>query len=319
MASVATWADENRKQMLWSGAMHFVNALEDNPPSTCAFPGPSGWAGKQGSNVLDGIKNTTHLLQKWVNHDESDIVANEALKFLIHFLGDMHQPLHLTGKHRGGNCVAVLFEEQETTLHILWDHFLVARAIRTTSSNYSRPLPLREVEDALRGSTYDPFIRRIVSEGLLGVWADDLKTWFSCPAPNTASKDIVSDVTRITRGLVNVGVEINPDGPIVCPYYWAQPLHELNCELVWPKELESLPYNQPQFESNSAVSSECEKTPPLDLDVSKYADVIERDMVVEKLLAQGGIRLAGLLNYIFANKSQPTLPITWSDDFEEAM
>lgn len=26
-----------------------------------------------------------------------------ALRFLVHFVGDMHQPLHLTGRMRGGN------------------------------------------------------------------------------------------------------------------------------------------------------------------------------------------------------------------------
>lgn len=36
------------------------------------------------------------------------------LRFLVHFVGDLHQPLHLTGKARGGNQVHVRFEGHAT-------------------------------------------------------------------------------------------------------------------------------------------------------------------------------------------------------------
>lgn len=119
IASVATWADQHRNQMRWSATLHYVGALDDHPSDTCAFPGTRGWAGKQGANVLDAVKNTTDLLQEWVNHDASDVVANEALKFLIHFVGDMHQPLHLTGRDRGGNGARVRFGRRQTSTCIL--------------------------------------------------------------------------------------------------------------------------------------------------------------------------------------------------------
>jgi hypothetical protein len=40
----------------------------------------------------------------------------------------------------------------------------------------------------------------------------------------------------------------------------------------------------------------------LELDTPEYAGAIEQRMLLEKLLAQGGIRLAGLLNYLFADQ-----------------
>jgi len=101
--------------MRWSAPLHFVGSLDDFPSKTCAFPGPHLWAGSKGVNVLDGIQNTTKLLQDWVNEDASDAVASEDLKFLIHFLGDMHQPLHLTGRERGGNLVKIQFGGQLTS------------------------------------------------------------------------------------------------------------------------------------------------------------------------------------------------------------
>jgi len=115
LAPISTWADENRGKLPWSANMHFINPLDDHPPKTCLFPGVRGWEGKQFINVLDAVKNTTSLLEKWVDKDASDKVASEALKFLVHFVGDVHQPLHLTGRVRGGNDARVKFGNKDAS------------------------------------------------------------------------------------------------------------------------------------------------------------------------------------------------------------
>jgi hypothetical protein len=52
----------------------------------------------------------------------------EALMFLIHFIGDMHQPLHCAdNKDKGGNEVQVEFSGRRTNLHSLWDSGLLSR------------------------------------------------------------------------------------------------------------------------------------------------------------------------------------------------
>ena len=50
-----------------------------------------------------------------------------ALKFLLHFVGDLHQPLHAADHHdRGGNCVRIAFAGTRTgTLHGYWDTVVV--------------------------------------------------------------------------------------------------------------------------------------------------------------------------------------------------
>ena len=63
-----------------------------------------------------------------------------SLKFLIHFIGDVHQPLHLTNRDRGGNQFTVRFEGRTMNLHGLWDNQLIAKALRD-QRNYTRPLP----------------------------------------------------------------------------------------------------------------------------------------------------------------------------------
>ena len=48
------------------------------------------------------------------------------LAFLIHFLGDIHQPLHAaTNADRGGTCQRVLVEPPEDNLHFVWDDAVV--------------------------------------------------------------------------------------------------------------------------------------------------------------------------------------------------
>ncbi len=49
-----------------------------------------------------------------------------ALKFLVHLVGDLHQPLHVgNGLDRGGNTCKVQFHGQPTNLHALWDEGLI--------------------------------------------------------------------------------------------------------------------------------------------------------------------------------------------------
>ena len=307
--------------MRWSAALHYIGAIDDYPPNDCAYPGSNGWAGRKEINVLDGIKNVTGLLEYWVKNDTSDDAASEALKFLVHFLGDMHQPLHLTGRDRGGNSAKVVWDGRQTSkffilfflavpswrqlifcfldLHSLWDGLLIAKAVRTVPPNYSLPLPYPDIEGALRGAIYDSYIRRILWEGTLNKWADEIDGWLSCAAPTpdfeTAStwQKVLSGLSGFNTRFNRQGVEINPDGDVVCPYFWSQSLSALNCDIVWPKELTLMESeeNEPSLE-----------TAALELDTPGYAGVIEKRMLLEKLLAQGGVRLAGLLNYLFADQ-----------------
>jgi hypothetical protein len=129
LSPIAAWADRVRYHMRWSAPLHYIGAVGDHPSDTCIYPGERGWAGTRGHNVLGAVRNTTDILVEWVqregdrkgngrkHNDEEDGEANEALKFLVHFMGDMHMPLHLTGRERGGNGVKVLFDGRLTSEH----------------------------------------------------------------------------------------------------------------------------------------------------------------------------------------------------------
>jgi hypothetical protein len=57
---------------------------------------------------------------------------NEALKFILHFIGDIHQPLHTEDLARGGNDIPVVFDghkTQRTNLHSVWDSSIARKLI----------------------------------------------------------------------------------------------------------------------------------------------------------------------------------------------
>jgi hypothetical protein len=51
---------------------------------------------------------------------------SEALKFLIHFVGDIHQPLHVGRRaDAGGNKIDLTMNGEKNNLHWLWDAILI--------------------------------------------------------------------------------------------------------------------------------------------------------------------------------------------------
>jgi hypothetical protein len=54
----------------------------------------------------------------------------EAVKFLIHFLGDIHQPLHTEAEERGGNEIPVIWnghQGKQYNLHAVWDTYILEK------------------------------------------------------------------------------------------------------------------------------------------------------------------------------------------------
>jgi len=311
LASVATWADEVRKNKTWSAPMHYINAIADHPPKPCLFPGAQGWDGDEDVNVLGAIRNTTNLLGRWVKQgsDLSDSVASEALKFLIHFVGDMHMPFHLVARGEGATTVFVKWSGERvskcffffrhglfvggtrprlktfgTELHSMWDGDVVERAMETTPAKWKKPLT-PEIEQHLSGKRYDPLIRKVLVEGVNKVWPDEVESWVQCPAVERSP--LLGDDSDDQTVLRSQRRPSDWDDDSVCPLHWATPIHQLACDWVWPKKLDQPPYNKP-------------RGPLLELDTEDYAGRITKEWLVEKLLTMGGLRLASILNVVFA-------------------
>jgi hypothetical protein len=69
--------------------------------------------------LIEAIHNQIKILKK---KQSSKKDKAQAIKFLVHLIGDLHQPLHVgNGLDRGGNTCQVLFHKKRTNLHRLWD------------------------------------------------------------------------------------------------------------------------------------------------------------------------------------------------------
>jgi S1/P1 Nuclease len=131
-ASRATWADKYRSGHRETAAWHFVDIEIDKPDLAAAcfnYPAPAaGQPASQGPAqdcVVDKIEEFSGELA-----DPGTAPAERllALKFLIHFVGDLHQPLHASDDHdRGGNCVKLdpSPDGDVTNLHAFWDATVV--------------------------------------------------------------------------------------------------------------------------------------------------------------------------------------------------
>jgi hypothetical protein len=166
-----------------------------------------------------------------------------------------------------------------------------------TPKNYTRPVALPTVESSLQGAIYDPYVRRIVWEGLgsdqvSGRWGSEADSWLKCPRPRKSAVDtpwplqVLQEILapRKPKPGPGSGPPLTSDTATVCPYAWGAPIHKLNCEIVWPPVLDN-----PDPDEDYPH-----------LDTPEYSGKIAREWIVEKLLMQAGVRLAGILNHIFS-------------------
>jgi hypothetical protein len=119
MASVASWADDARRSRNETGPWHYVDIPIDkghlDMQRDCA----------KGACVVSAIARFREAVRNPATPPDQ---RREALMFLIHFVGDMHQPLHSSdNQDKGGNGVPVLFHDRKTNLHSLWDSGLLSR------------------------------------------------------------------------------------------------------------------------------------------------------------------------------------------------
>jgi hypothetical protein len=129
MLEEATWADRYRVSHKETGEWHYVDIELDHPDLKAAcydFPaaGPVASQGPGHDCVVNKVSEFAKEL-----HDPATPTAERllALKFLLHFLGDMHQPLHDVDNHdKGGNCVLLsLGGPRQVNLHSYWDTVVV--------------------------------------------------------------------------------------------------------------------------------------------------------------------------------------------------
>lgn len=115
LESVAPWADQVRDEPAfegWSPPLHFINT----PDWQCAFTPATDCTNDR--CLYGAILNYTARATKMTGEQQY-----EALKFLDHFLGDIHQPLHVAfASDYGGNSIKGTFFGESENLHHIWDY-----------------------------------------------------------------------------------------------------------------------------------------------------------------------------------------------------
>lgn len=106
LANIASWADDYRETTAgsWSAPLHFIDA-EDDPPTSCDVDYDRD-CGSSGCSV-SAIVNYT---QRVGDGRLSATNTQQALKFLVHFVGDITQPLHDEAYELGANDVDVTYQ-----------------------------------------------------------------------------------------------------------------------------------------------------------------------------------------------------------------
>jgi len=124
----------------------------------------------------DGKQRERKIYQN--DHNTSSIGILDSLKFLIHIIGDVHQPLHVSrGSDKGGNTIRVSFrqglvqsdvdhgrtgelQKSGWNLHSVWDTGIIHKAMKTFFNNSQ--------------DTFQKDVERLLQND------DDVNTWLSC-------------------------------------------------------------------------------------------------------------------------------------------
>ena len=131
LAEVSTFADALKSEARYDSikAWHYINLPTHFSRDSLAF--------QKQPNVVTAIAHCQKILtDKQASAEEKAFF----LKLLIHFVGDLHQPLHVGRfEDRGGNTIRLRWEGKKTNLHRLWDSQLLGAVLKRKASSFSMP------------------------------------------------------------------------------------------------------------------------------------------------------------------------------------
>ncbi|GJN37592.1 hypothetical protein PR202_gb26565 [Eleusine coracana subsp. coracana] len=148
LSSLCSWADEIKFRYHWSSPLHYINT----PDGLCNYNYDRDCKdedGVAGRCVAGAINNYTSQLLTYGKSSESSKCnaplvlqssdfstflpstdnLTQALLFLSHFIGDIHQPLHVGfTSDEGGNTIDVHWYRRKAVLHHVWDASIIQTA-----------------------------------------------------------------------------------------------------------------------------------------------------------------------------------------------
>ncbi|AKD05084.1 S1/P1 nuclease [Pontibacter korlensis] len=117
LAEVSVWMDDIKSDDAYDHThdWHWVT-IQDGSTYEQSEKNPNG-------DIIGKIEEISKALKAGNLSNEQE---QEYLKYLIHLVGDIHQPLHVgTGDDQGGNAVKVQWFYQPSNLHRVWDSDMI--------------------------------------------------------------------------------------------------------------------------------------------------------------------------------------------------
>lgn len=154
MASVSSWADEIRAKRRETSAWHFVNI----PREASSYDAARDC--RRGQCIVAALERQLGILR---DRERRTQERGDALRFVIHLVADLHQPLHcIDDDDRGGNDVSVRWFRRKTSLHRVWDSEILTHAGLSTAQQSAR-----------LGERARELPRRALSAGSIEDWVDE--------------------------------------------------------------------------------------------------------------------------------------------------
>jgi nuclease S1 len=154
LADASTWADENSRDIRGSGGWHFVNvpvSADHYDPRDC----------RRGGCVISKIAEFRGAL---LDPHASRSKRRMALRFYVHLVQDLHQPMHVADRNdRGGNNLQLRYGRYDNTnLHQVWDSGLLSQGFRNEGEL------VRKLEDLAHQPESGDWLK-----GRIEDWADE--------------------------------------------------------------------------------------------------------------------------------------------------
>lgn len=149
LAIVSTFGDDIKSDKKFDKyyTWHFVN-----------FPFDTNYENSKKEKKGDIVMGIEHCIKILKDPDASQQDKAFFLKFLVHLVGDLHQPLHVgRSEDRGGNDIKVLWHFKKSNLHRVWDSEMIEfyNMSYTELSSNTKKLSKAQIESLSKGSILD--------------------------------------------------------------------------------------------------------------------------------------------------------------------
>jgi hypothetical protein len=221
LAEIATWPDFIRSEKSWDFTKnwHFATI---NPDETVEEYIEKNKKDPKINDVIEAIElmkailagdqEKTKMFDEMIDDNKAARLKGStkatALAFLVHFIGDVHQPMHV-GKNNdyGGNKIIVQFFDKRSNLHSVWDEGIIEKEQLsfTEFSNFINKLSKKEMK-ALQQNPIEKWVSESVEarENIYNTLYDN--TDKETGLPDFSYQYQHDNITVVKERLTNAGV-----------------------------------------------------------------------------------------------------------------